>query len=420
MIVDYLANTKMPGRSMSPRAGCVLCVVIFFLRLACCEEVWSQEQSSSDSLLVSAWEEFYNSSFEEAKALAVACLERNEVSMEDKWAAHLLLAHLAFDAKDTTQALKQLKEVWKEERNYEPPQSLKLKKRFLQFYTAKQPPPPPPYPGNSNKFIIFPEPNVLGWLDINLGVGTNIGVDKKEKNPLLLHARLGLELAELEFRTIEIVNRLSSVDDKRRSELPIVAFKMGISEGSLWRGAPAFTTVFQTDVELWDLNADHFDADSLIYRRDWDSFLLFMSKTFGPIQFHAGGSYTFMNARLEFKDNQPDTSEDNRIASFFAALQVRVRSLAMLMVSFEPIAEYRGFDTLGGVQDPTTQSLLAIGVRAFPLDELSIDMGVSWRISNNKLTLEDITPYDQRDFRIHLGATIGLSLPKIFHELHKP
>src|SRR5512145_2158047 len=107
MTVVFLVNTKMPGRNLSQPNGCVLCLAIFLLRLACCDKAWSQEQSSSDSLLISAWEKFYHSSFEEAKALAVACLERNEVSREDKWAAYLLLAHLAFDAKDTTQALKQ-------------------------------------------------------------------------------------------------------------------------------------------------------------------------------------------------------------------------------------------------------------------------------------------------------------------------
>lgn len=409
----------------------------------------AQTRASCSKVLSEAEKKYRSHNYEESIALIKLCLETGIPTSDERVQAHKQLSKIYFtkalpdSAKVNILILRKLSPNWRPDSVKDTPlfrnfaetvikeTELEGKKWREEQMAAEQNPAkddsalilpttkagPPQKKKSSDTLLILPETSVLDWLAINAGVGTNIGGDEDEKNPLLLHARLGLALAEFEFRTVEIINRLSTRENKRRAALPTVAFKIKIPENSVAAGLPGLTGVFRTSVELGNFNADEL-GDTLTYRRTLDSFLFFLSKRWGPVQLHTGGSYSFLGAHVYNSGDTLIDSSENKGPDFFAALQLQAKPIAMLMITLDSIAEY---EKLTGTKpgEPTMKNLLAIDVRAFLLAGFAIDVGVGWRLGKNPVTLA-ITPKEPERFRIHLGATIGLSLPQVFHELRKP
>ncbi|MCI0698779.1 hypothetical protein L0337_43110 [candidate division KSB1 bacterium] len=379
--------------------GCLPRQVRLFLRVAMLALIlgaWidalAQQQSNCDSLQV-AWRYYlYEGAFDKALALVATCEEPNALELR---------AFVALKHRDKELAEELLCELLKRKPDYTPDLSkpLPVSNFIARVEELKQKCAP-------KESIIQPETNVLGWLEINLGGGTYLGGPYKNlqyeyDNPVLAHLRIGLNIAEIELRTIEIINTLSN----GKAQLLTGAFKLGIPEGLLAPVLPGVTVIGRTSFGV--LDADQL-KENRKYRKEIESLVLYVSKTLGSVRLHGGLSHMILKARVLDVRDMPGDSSDSKHGKIFAALQWQVNSITMFMAGFEPVALYK-VDDSQQLQEVGTRNLVAIAVRAFPLRWLAIEVGGGyWRNHPSK---------DR--FHVKLGATVGWSLPKIFHELSK-
>lgn len=410
---------------MNHRALQFPCQILFLFILWFSPAVFSRQSSPCDSLLNAAWEKFSLAYFEEARALAASCLEQNTPGREDTLQVYLLFALIAFQQnEDRAQAEQHIKNLLAIEPGYE--LQRKTPKGFGKFFEEikediqKSSPSPqapqsaaktdtsevrPESPGQPSlpeklaldSFLIFPETNILDWLTINVGMGSNFGDSSGQNPPLLANFRLGLDIAELEFQTIEIVNR----SPQQRTQLPTLALKIRILPE---KNLPGLALIARTSVQL--------GKDD--YPKGLKSFTILASKTFDPLQVQAGISYLKLNASLmDSATSKIDTSSSP--LTFLAAAQLRLSSIAMLLLSFDMIPEYFYFYSNSQLQTPETRYSLALTIRPLLLPWFTVDVGGKWYLKKKyqpeKVTGEDLLG---NDIRIQIAFQVGFSLSRIF------
>ena len=247
------------------------------------------------------------------------------------------------------------------------------------------------------RLLIGWDTNILHWLEVNLGAGSNLG--SAAKNPILLHARGNLaDFAELEFRAIEIANSLAD----GRTELPTLAVRTQFPLNRIHSQLPvALSAIFRTSLELRDWDVD--EIANMKFRKRLKEARLFVSsfKYWRTFEFHIGVSVSSLStcpydAGAVLDDSLCSKKSPN--VNLFAAYQWRYRE-AIVMMTWEAVPEYK-FDRIKPLT-PMTQDVFTFNVRALPAAWLALDLGGIWYSELN-------------NFNLKLGATIGFSLAKIF------
>ncbi len=249
----------------------------------------------------------------------------------------------------------------------------------------------------SPPLLIERETNILRWLEVNLGVGSNFG--SEAKNPILLHARSNLAyFAELEFHMVEIANSLQN----GRTELPTLAVRAHFPLNRIHSQLPAIGAILRSSIELRDWDSD--EIDNVKFRKGLKEARLFVSsfENWRTFEFHIGVSVSSLRTcPYEVSAALEDSlCKESRNVNLFAAYQWRYQK-ALLMMTWETVPEYK-FDRIGPSK-PTTQDVLTINVRALPVVWLAFDLGGIW-----------YSELDKNNFNLKLGATIGFSLTEIF------
>jgi len=389
------SSARVREKSLIPQNGFLSWSTLLFLAFSPWPDLFARQQSACDSLQV-AWRFYYDEAdFDRANALVDNCEELSALELR---------GYIACKRENWDEAKAIICALLKQKPGYKPvqkpvPKGFDMLVDELKKECVVEPSPPPPKP------IILPETNVLGWLAINLGGGTYLGGPYKNSlyqynNPVLAHLRIGLNIAEIELRTIEIINTLF----KGKAQLMTGAFKLGIPEGLFAPVLPGVTVIGRTSFGV--LDADQLEENRK-YRKEVESLVLYVSKTLGSVRLHGGLSHMILKARVLDARDMPSDPSESKHSKIFAALQWQVNSITMFMAGFEPVALYKVDDSQQRLQEVGTRNLVTIAVRAFPLRWLAIDVGGGyWRKHPSK-----------DKFHVMLGATMGLSLPKIFNEL---
>lgn len=393
-------------------------------------------QHSCDQIVAEAKSRFNAGDFDEAIRTIDLCLQQIDLSEKEKESAYALLVECHISKNEKQQALQYMQKLLEVAPGYAPDPE-KHRPEFLKiFHTVKQKPTQKPQeepalitPSKTDTVatmkstaidssqsvtpvapfypLIQSDANVLGRLEMNLGIGSNFGLEDSVGNPALAHLRIGLDIAELEFRTAEIVNGFNN--GKNQHATLGIKFRL-LPENSFHSKLPAFTAIGRVDLDLGNLNSDTLPDTNLRFHREVRNVLVFFSKTFDVVQFHAGLNYNYLRAYVNpLNSSSVDTTYDNEEYRFFGTLQWRVRSLAMLMVDWEPIIEY---PLVGKVPlAPRARDVVTIRVRALLMRSLAFDVG--WVL---RLKAGHVNPAD-KNFRLKLGVNVGLSLTEVFHEL---
>jgi len=351
----------------------------------------AQQRPTCDSLEV-AWRYYlYEGDFDKAEALVVNCKDTSAIELR----AFIAIKQYKMSLADTL-----LCKLFQQAKNYEfnpkhlPPPGLtarveKVKKDLCPRlektrFGLRNPP-----------LLIERETNLLPWQEMNIGVSSNLGTEAK--NPVIFHARVNLAvLAELEFRTVEIINGLQD----GKTQLPTLAIRVQFPTNRMHSQLPVLSTIFRSSLELWDWDTDK--RDNMKFQKRLKELRLFISsfEYWRTFEFHAGVSISSLSICPYQRSAVPDDSlckKSPTTTNLFAAYQWRYQK-ALLMITWEAVPEYK-FDGIVPLA-PTTQNVFTINVRALPIPRLAFDLGGIW--------------YRENNFNLKLGATIGFSLSKFF------
>lgn len=367
-----------------------------FVLLFSCSDLLAQLRASCDSL-ESAWAFYAEAEFEEAKILVGNCEELSALELR----TCLALKERRLSLADTLlcKLLTRDKDYKFDPKRQQPPEliarSKELKKNFRKvcepkLFGLRHPP-----------LLIERDTNILHWLEVNVGIGSNFGTDAK--NPILLHARSNLVyFAELEFRTIEIANNLPN----RRTELPTLAIRAHFPLNRMHSELPAMGAILRSSIELRDWDSD--EINNVKFRKGLKEVRLFVSsfEYWRTFEFHVGVNISSLRTCPHEISVRPDDTlcKERRNVNVFAAYQWRYKE-AVLMITWETVPEYK-FD-LFGPSLPTMQDVLTINIRALPVPGLALDLGGIW-----------YTELDENNFNLKLNGIVGFSLANIFSKLH--
>ncbi len=385
--------------------------------------LFAQRQSGCDSVDV-AWRYYERASFNRARALVANCEEPSALELQ---------AFVALKNDDRALAADLLCKLSKSNPNYRPDSSILPILDFVAWLdelkrhcAGLQPPPPPFHP---RRLFLLPDANVLESLEVNLGVGTDLfNSEVPEDNrfpPYLWHMSIGLGgIAEIEFSSIEVINRLKN----GKPWLITGSLKFGISEGKLIDELPALAVFVQRSAS-W-LHKD--EKDNFEYKKTLTHLLFLTSKTFGQIRVQGGlggmiPGLSVYNADTKRHNNfpgaDPTQESDSTIYKWrfsgAAGLQWRANSLVSLMIEFNNLAEY-DFD-LHQVsnqelrQDSVKmvlkkQEVWLAGVRFSVTNSAFFDAGLMWR--NTGKVAADLEEENPISFR--LGFNFGFSTKSWF------
>ncbi len=425
--------------------------------LALC--AWSHEAARAQEpcarALKEAEEQYRRGRHDAAVALLAPCLANGALAANAAQRAHILLARVYFsqDRRDSAEVclrrLWQLAPEWRASYDKYPPPFCNFTEAVRQRLDAElalsnkqettpldssrvplsQPSAVAPASRTPWSAVIRHENLVLALFEVNAGLATlwQSSSERDLKNPLLAHARLGFEFAEVEFRRIEIVNK----NTLGQEELTTGAVKLHLPEKAIGSGWPALTGVFRSSLPI--ANEDRLANSVYSYSKSFRSFALLLSKDFGALQVQAGPSFSRLSmcqidpAQSAAINDSLCTTEDSpaRATSqrnIFApriSVQTPIKPYIHATAAFYPVPRFGTPSRVFGNADPkeelTVRYALHVGMEVFPARFLALHIGSVWRFGGN--LKEDVS---DNEFRIVLGATLGVSLTKVFHELRKP
>lgn len=381
---------------MLRRTHRLLQFVMQFVLLFFYADLLAQRRASCDSL-ESAWAFYNEAEFDEAKIRIGNCEELSALELR----TCLALKERKLSLADTLlcKLLARDKDYKFDPKRLQPPELIarsdELKKSFRKecepkLFGLRHPP-----------LLIERDTNILHWLEVNIGIGSNFGTDAR--NPILLHARGNLvDFAELEFRSIEIANNLPN----GRTELPTLAVRAHFPLNRMHSQLPAMGAILRSSIELRDWDSD--EINNMKFRKGLKEARLFVSsfEYWRTFEFHVGVIISSLRTcPYEISVGSDDSlCQKNRNVNVFAAYQWRYKE-AVFMITWETVPEYK-FDFFGPVL-PTTQDVLTINIRALPVPWLALDLGGIW-----------YTELDENNFNLKLNGAVGFSLAKIFSKLH--
>lgn len=397
------AHDKKSG--LVNRVDFSLWTAILFLIFAACGDSLAQRQSGCDSL-EAAWHYYGRAEFDKALALIANCEEPSGLELR---------AFIAFKNRKMSLGDTLICKLFQQARNYEfDPKRLplpnfmervkKVKKELCPQLEKKR------FGLRNPPLLIERETNILHWQEANFGVSGNWGTNEEKKNPIIFHVRGNLAyLAELEFRTAEIVNGRP----KGQAQLPTLAIRVQLPIYRIHSSLPIFNAVFRNSIEFGDMNVDK--PDNIRFQKGLREVRLFLSSfdRWRTFELHAGVTVISPRSCVYEKGAVRDSvcveEMDNhfkksRKTKPFAAFQWRASQEAMFMITWETLAEYR-FNGNKAVE-PAALDVVTINIRALPVSWLAFDLGGIWY----KDLRED-------NYNLKLGATFGFSLRGIFRKL---
>ena len=357
-------------------------------------ELFAQRQATCDSV-ESAWLFYHDVDFEKARILIGHCEEPPALELR---------AFIALKEHKTSLADTLLCKLFARARNYEfnpkrlPPPGLssrleRLRKNYRKecepkLFGLRHPP-----------LLIERDTNLLRLWEVNLGVSSNWGRDEGVKNPVIFHARSNfVELAELEFRTIEIINDL----EDGQAQLPTLAVRTQFPLYRMHAQLPVLSALFRTSIELWDWDSDK--REDLKFQKKLKEARLFLSSFdyWRTFEFHAGVIMDKLEACVYEGTLDTLCEESGSKLNLFAALQWRATTNALLMMAWETIPEYQFDNDNNAPGKPGTQQVITLNLRAFPASWLAFDLGGIW--------YKDVR---ENNFHLSIGTTLGFSWRKI-------
>jgi hypothetical protein len=412
-------------------------------------------QEPCDRALKTAEEQYRRGKPEAAVATVAPCLAKNAFLASEEQRAHLLLARVYFskDRRDSAEVslrrLWQLAPEWRATFDKYPPpfcnfaEALRQKINAEAALAGKKETAPAdsqranPAPQTTAKAslltrksaVIHHENLVLGLFALNAGLATlwQSSSERDLRNPLLGHARVGFEFAEVEFRRIEIVNKST----RGGEELTTGAVKLRLPENAVFSGWPALTGIFRNSLPL--ANEDRPANSAYHYSKSFRSFALLLSKNFGTLQVQAGPSFSRVSmCRIDparsaaendslcaAKDSPAHAVSQRNLFAPRLAVQAPIRPHVQALAAFYPVPRFGTssavFDNAAAKEELALRYALHVGMEVLPARYLALHLGSVWRFGG-KLK-EDVS---DNEFRIVLGATMGISLAEVFHELRAP
>ncbi len=315
--------------------------------------------------------------------------------------------------------VRKISEKRKARESSESPQPSAAQSAPGQEVAAPVPTPPPDKPE-----LICPGTEVLNWFVLNLGLGTlwDSGSEIDVRNPVLGHVRLGFDFAELEFRRQEIINK----SELGQVEMTAGAVKLRLPEGVLGARSPALTGIFHVSLPI--RNRDETEDRMVSLSKSFRSFALLVSQQRRRYHWALGASLSSVSickrdAALSRARNDSlclakapgyHAQSKRNLLLPLLALQVQIAPYSRALVAFSPVPRYgKPTDVFNNPQQElTVRPALQVGMNLTPWRHLAFQIGSVWRFGRR---LKD--EVSENEFRIALGATMGLSLAEVFQEL---
>ncbi len=420
------------------------------LRIALCLGIagwwaaaWAQDCAAA---LESADNSFRRRQYQDAIRALDSCLSSSDTTQ--KLQAHILLARIHFAARQNDRSEAVLARLWQilpgwlpGEEEYppdfcffvrqiyekrqttqatQPPQSSAAVAKAGQEVSTPLPTPSPP----AKSELILPTTDVLSWFVINAGLGTlwDSGSEIDVRNPVLAHVRLGFEFAELEFRRQEIINK----SELGQVEMTTGAVKLRLPEGLLGDGSPALTGIFHVALPI--NNRDDTEERSVSLAKSFRSFALLASQKGHLLQWALGlsaSSVSICKRDAALRDAENDSLCLAKAPGYYAqskrnlllpllVLRARITPYNQAIVAFYPVPRYgKPAEVFNNPKEElTVRPALQVGMNVIPWRHLNLHIGSVWRFGRR--LKDDVS---ENEFRIALGATLGLSLSEVFHEL---
>jgi len=265
------------------------------------------------------------------------------------------------------------------------------------------------------RLFYLADANVLSSFEITLGFGTHLGFASEEQRfPYLFHAGIGLgDIAELEFRSVEIVNKLG----KGKPELITGALKLGLSEGRFFAAQPAVAGVIRLTISNW--GSEEHPKGKFDFQKKLDTYHLIFSKQLKSVRLHGGIGKNILRFRIrdavtgEYIVALDSLNYINRQGPirFFGGLQWRVNTFSMFMLENWYLAKYNLHEAQPAQntkEDLEEQHLVSVGIRFFPSRGLAFDAAVIKRTG--------LSEVDDDGISFKLGLNFGLSSLQLFQD----